>query len=349
MAYARLLVYALNTIWLGAIGAPFVRMAASPLTLAIGGAAGWGVAMLSILLCTRRLRKLSPRSLLSGRTEVATGKLGKQRIFFLSALILCAIAVLPLVISRAGSAGVQAESFFASGALFLASGLCLFRSWLAGGSPKTARLSIARMGFRSARRRPGRSMLVAGLVASATFLIVAVGANRQSASQEEGLRSGTGGCTLLAESSIPFYGPLGKAVADLTSDASLSQNFRAYAFRLKTGDDASCLNLYQALRPRVLGVGTDFIARGGFEFGGLDNPSSAEKRNPWLLLNRAEKDSVIPAIGDTNTVMWLLHSDLGKEIVVDGRRLRIVGLLKKKHFPKRTPYQRRKFPRGLSA
>ena len=76
----------------------------------------------------------------------------------------------------------------------------------------------------------------------------------------------------------------------------------------------------------------DFIARGGFVFSSLEKPSPAEKQNPWLLLNRSLPNNAIPAIGDYNTVMWLLKSGIGKEINVDGQRLRIVGLLKKSVF-----------------
>ena len=74
LAYAWGLVKGLNTIWLGAIGSPFVKLSASPMTLAMGASIGWFVAMLSIFLCLRRLRKLSARALLSGRTEIPANR-----------------------------------------------------------------------------------------------------------------------------------------------------------------------------------------------------------------------------------------------------------------------------------
>ena len=48
-------------------------------------------------------------------------------------------------------------------------------------------------------------------------------------------------------------------------------------------------------------------------------------------------DGSIPIIGDANTVKWILHSDLGKELAIDtdeGRtvQLRIVGLLQDSIF-----------------
>ena len=39
-----------------------------------------------------------------------------------------------------------------------------------------------------------------------------------------------------------------------------------YPCRVQAGDDASCLNLYKTLKPRVMGLSKEFIQRGGFHF-----------------------------------------------------------------------------------
>ena len=54
--------------------------------------------------------------------------------------------------------------------------------------------------------------------------------------------------------------------------------------------------------------------------------------NPWTLLDANREPGVIPAIGDENSVRWILHLGLGEELeMTDDRgepvRLRIVGLL----------------------
>jgi hypothetical protein len=107
------------------------------------------------------------------------------------------------------------------------------------------------------------------------------------------------------------------------------------ALRLRGGDDASCLNLYQPRRPRVLGVPDHFIERGGFVFAGLLSPAAEEKANPWLLLQR--EGDAIPALGEANTVTWMLRSKLGGKVKVpDGQgktvQLTISGLLKDSVF-----------------
>ena len=76
-----------------------------------------------------------------------------------------------------------------------------------------------------------------------------------------------------------------------------------------------------------------FVARGGFAFSSVLEPTD----NPWTLLERDYGEGVIPAIGDANSVVWILHSGLGKEIpLVDDRgqevRLLLVGLLSKSIF-----------------
>src|SRR5207302_8618905 len=80
---------------------------------------------------------------------------------------------------------MQALTFFASGALLLTASLALTWAWMRGS--RQGRLSgsggpaLARLGVRNAARHPVRSLLTAGLLASATFLIVAVESFRRDA------------------------------------------------------------------------------------------------------------------------------------------------------------------------
>src|SRR5205823_4629421 len=80
-----------------------------------------------------------------------------------------------------------------------------------------------------------------------------------------------------------------------------------FAFRLRTGDDASCLNLYKPRdqRMRLLGTPQRLIQRGGFRFAGARAQTREQKENPWLLLDEPlqEEDGkkVIPVIGEQNS------------------------------------------------
>src|SRR5207248_4247646 len=87
-------------------------------------------------------------------------------------------------------------------------------------------------------------------------------------------------------------------------------------FRVKAGDDASCLNLYQPGRPRILGVPRSLIERGGFRFAGTEARSPQERENPWRLLDTLTSDGAIPIFGEQHSVQWMLKSDLGGIIEV---------------------------------
>src|SRR5262249_35160421 len=157
-----------------------------------------------------------------------------------------------------------------------------------------------------------------------------------------------GGYALIAESDVPIYedlnGDKGRAEISDALERRLSDkgklkeaqaavaDVRFQQLRVRAGDDASCLNLYHPRKPRLLGVAWSRIRDGGFRFADSLATESKEKHNPWLLLNRTLDDGAIPVIGEANTVKWMLHSDLGKEIEVTDERgrpakLRIVGLL----------------------
>jgi hypothetical protein len=98
--------------------------------------------------------------------------------------------------------------------------------------------------------------------------------------------------------------------------------------RLLPGDDASCLNLYEPTRPRVLGVSNRFVESGRFAFQSSLAATDAERRNPWLLLNRempGQDGPVVPVIADANSMTYVLHKALGDDIVLNqgGRRVRL--------------------------
>ena len=98
--------------------------------------------------------------------------------------------------------------------------------------------------------------------------------------------------------------------------------------RLLPGEDASCLNLYQPQNPRILGVPENLISRGGFQFQSRANGEGS----PWQRLHEELGEGVIPAVGDYNSVMWILHLGLGEDLVMPDElgeplKLRLAGLL----------------------
>jgi hypothetical protein len=208
-----------------------------------------------------------------------------------------------------------AGGFFGAGALLLIAALAIQWSWLSG--PRHAVIqNVQALGYRGATYRPGRSILCIALIASATFLIVSIDSfRRDSHSDSLDPKSGSGGFPLLAESALPIFYDLdsrsGRQNLALTGDALELASFRS--FRLRPGDDASCLNLYQPSKPRILGVSREFTRAGRFAFSDTIEPSE----NPWLLLERPTGSGAIPAVVDANSLTYVLHRKLGDEMVFE--------------------------------
>ena len=152
--------------------------------------------------------------------------------------------------------------------------------------PSRAGAAICSAWLCATPRNPGRSALAVALTAAACFLIAAVSVFRVDPAKEVADRhSGSGGFKLIGQSAVPVYYDLNtadgrKELGASRDDAGMLAECRFYAFRVKPGDDASCLNLYRPQQPRMLGAGADFIARDSFSW--ADPP--AGPANPWEVL-----------------------------------------------------------------
>lgn len=320
-----------------AVGTRELSLHVTPRAIAAGSLSGLTVAMLTIALTLRGLLRLEPRPLLlSAREDV----LVRAQVLWRSA----AVAGVALVgsLALAGAAAARrldpVLGFFGAGMASLVALLAFARGLLRGGEGRVAR-GIAGLGLRSAARRPGRSLLSIALIASATFVIVAVGAFRHRPGEAAPDRkSGTGGFALVGESLLPIHYDPGTAEGrerlNLSGpDAQALRDVRFTRLRLRPGDDASCLNLYRPRSPRILGAPASFAREARFGFAATLAETAEEKENPWLLLERAEGDAAVPAIADQNSIEYALHAKLGDTLELDtpgaGRvRLRLVGALK---------------------
>ncbi|MBI3837406.1 MAG: ABC transporter permease [Planctomycetia bacterium] len=354
MGYAWLMLKGLSTWWLSAISTPFLELYVTPRSLAIGYASGVIVSLLTILWTLRRLGHLSVRRLLGRQTDedgaFARGPSRGGRI--VPGAMVIAAAALGVAATGLGGEG-QAGAFFGSGALFLAAGLTFIWNCLRAGSTVSlsgpASVPIARLAIRNGARNPSRSTLTVDLIAAASFLIVALSAFRlDPASESRGNNSGSGGFDLVAQSDQPIYQNLnsasGRAELGFSADADeLLQKCATVPLRVKAGDDASCLNLYQPTQPRVLGVTDLLVRRGGFAWAASAAQTADEHENPWLLLekplpDRADGTNVIPIVLDFNTAQYSFHKGkVGESLeITDGHgrnsKLQIVGLLKNSIF-----------------
>ncbi len=339
--YAGLLVRFLGLVWPGGTLTSFLRPHVGIDSLVIGMLGSLAVSLLTIVLCVLLFGRVAPSALLAGQTT--TDRLGPVRragnwVLWLTVVSALGAAALVACAPYVSDDEMKASTFFGSGMLLLTACLGAVWVWMHRSSPRPVVgrgwWNVARLGVRNAARHPLRSLLTCGLLAAAAFLIVAVEAfRREPATAETSPSSPPGGFALLAETDLPLFQDLNstkgrddllnqletKLAAKLPFDQRRAkraemrrvlEKSRFYAFRVRAGDDASCLNLFQPRRPRVLGVPASLIDRGGFQFASTDAKTPQERDNPWLILNRDEEPT--PTFGEQNTVVWMLHSGQGQ-------------------------------------
>jgi putative ABC transport system permease protein len=344
IGYAALIMLGLRTWWVGAVGTTALVLRPSPVTLAIGLVSGVLTALLVIWWTLRQVTRASARELLKGAIGV-TPHLEtpqRQRAGVRALLMLILTAVL-LVCSARGWVDAAA-GFFTAAAAALGAGLFALAWWLRGAprAPRPASRStgLVHAGIGNAGVRPGRSVLSVALIAFAAFVVVSVGAfRREDTGSTSDPASGSGGYSLIAESVAPLMydpaTPQGRNSYGLDSPelTPLLQGVQVDRFRLRPGDDGSCLNLYRPENPRIMAPTAQFVSRGGrFVFAATQARDAAEQANPWLLLNRDPGDGSIPAIVDATSLAYVFHKSLGDEITIDRSggppvRLRVVGTL----------------------
>ena len=341
--YADFIMWGLRTWWVDAVGTTRLSLSVSPVSL-VGGAAGGVLAAFgSIVWTLRSLMAVSPRSLLSGvLAEPMPSKRagGRSRAMWVAGAFLV-LGVVMVVVSGAGLLGATA-GFFGGGLLLLCAMLSFSWAWLTGGSRRapTGAWSVSRVGFRNATSRPGRSVLCIALIASATFIIVAVESfHREGGIDESDPQSGTGGYPLLADTLLPIAhdpstsdGRDALNLGDLFESGGPLEHVALARFRVRPGEDASCLNLYRAKDPRILAPTDEFVAMSRFSFSSSLAETPEEKANPWRLLDREFDDGAIPAIGDVTSLTYALHLGVGDDFVLNRDtdhpiRLRIVAAL----------------------
>ena len=334
-------------LWPTPDAARVLELHASPITFLIGFLGTLLMAAVTIWLSVRSLVKVPVPALLRGKTTIDNSPAITTRMTRWSLWIAVMVGLVGLGLLGFGGTqanpDIRAGSFFGGGLCILIAGLLIARAWL-----RRTRLSVesargtaafVRLGVRNAARNPARSLLMASLIASATFLLVAVESFRRRPDLDFAEKTGgSGGFPLIAEADVPVFQPFDRepGLGDLMERLQvvyqqaeardpngptrgerldraeeLLNRIDVLPFRLEGGDDASCLNLYQAGQPRVLGVPDALVSRGGFRFAQTIADTPEEKANPWLLLNEHQSDGAVPMFVEQNTAMWMLKTGVG--------------------------------------
>ncbi|MHB8996750.1 MAG: ABC transporter permease [Armatimonadota bacterium] len=338
VAYATLLIHLLKHWWQGALGAtPSLWLQVTPTTLLIGVCSGLLVGLLTTHFSLRGLLRQPVLQLLAGwqaRREITLpeGQRTLRRLW--TVLVAIAALVLTAVLGALLATLSSIAIFFVIGLLLLIGALVAVRIMLHQSPlPRGSLRRLWDLVRRNLSANSSRSLLIIGLVAGATFVIVAVAANTQDLSRMDthDRHSGTGGYSLVATSTVPLTydlaSPQGRENLGVApEDEALLAQCQIVSLLASPGEDISCLNLARPQAPRLLGMPK-----------GLADEIGSGRRFRARLSSFTGISSAVPCFGDADSVMWTLHSGLDRLYETQdasGRplSLRIDGLLSKSIF-----------------
>lgn len=321
LGFTRVVMGALTSRWRAASGLASFVVDVRPGSIVAGGAATLFLALAAVHWVLRE------------RTHASTSHTAPRWARWIT-LPSSLGAALVLLVAPRFTPSAQAGVFFVAGALALVAWIGATRLWIARLlRPRPARHWTS-LAISQVARRPSRSVGTVALLAASAFIVFSVGAG-EPPDFDPRLRTGpAGGFAWLVSTTLPAYAAVPNAVP----------------FRVRDGDDASCLTPTQAARPRLLGVAPKRL-EGRFRFQGDDD---------WSALSREIGPGIIPAIGDETTVRWMLHADRGTEFddfddAGHPLKLRIAGILEDsilqgaliiseqhftEHFPASSGYRR---------
>jgi ABC-type antimicrobial peptide transport system permease subunit len=307
--YTQLALDGLSGAWSGAAkGLPLI-FDASPATQAGSIFGTLLVVLLTLGWASRKLFATPARSLIDGSITSDLSRLTSHSLLSAHLTLLIALALIPAAMASSDPMAVSGM-FFGSGMLLMIAGLLYLRRWMRRDSTSLAQ-TLTQIGLRNISRRTSRSLAVIGMMAGGIFLVVAVNAFRMDATE-----AGTGRFALIGESSLPVYEDLNSKAGReaFALDEELLSKATVVPFRVREGDDASCLNLNRAQKPQLVAV--DF----------------AKLADRFAFASGSLPQQPLEALADQATAMWGLGKGVGDTIdytAADGStfQVKLTGLL----------------------
>jgi ABC-type antimicrobial peptide transport system permease subunit len=335
--YNRALLAALNTVWNDIVRTDMLLLQVKPGSIATGIVISIVIAVLPIYLVTIKLFRQSVASQIKGHTPDHRIPDRKRSRLLSWGMVLLVLSILLVLVSLVTASLNNATLYLSAAALVLAGSFLvvfdLLKRRLSQNRPGMP--SLRHVAFTNLQRNTSRSMSVIALLAMGTFTIVLTGAYRKTFYGTEELRkSGTGGYLLWTETTtpVPFDLNSGEGEARMISESpDALQGVRFLQFKALDGDEASCLNLNQVNRPRILAIhAAAFDSAGAFAF--IKKLPAIPDDHPWLGLDKAFNDSTFPAYVDQTVLQYSLQRKLGDTLVYQGEtgrpfRLVLAGTL----------------------
>ena len=313
VAYSGMVIYALNSLWQGAVHTSALQLTISLPALAVGYVSAVLAAVIAIWIVVRRQTLTRIQQLQAQRSLLVAASPAKISISAGLALIAIGSAVAIVVCLPPGTGREATAAFFAAGALMLIGTLAAINLlWLDLVRPsRFSQPSRLRLALSNCARKNKQSLAVIGLLACGIFLVVAVAANQHNPQGSALSRSsGTGGFLLYGEASLPILQELDATSGrqNLALDPNALAGVKLTYLRVHAGDDASCLNLNRVRRPRLVAVAPQRFAG---RFTVVAATPAVDRQNPWSILDHKSGGNVVPGIADYNMIVWGLGKSLG--------------------------------------
>lgn len=323
--YAWAVVKLLNSGWSDAVGSTAVDLHIGWQELAMGFGIGLFVSLLTVWLAARTLSRKPVLELLQSTQTVSAEPFNPKRLkgrYFLGVLFFAPLLLNAFLQESVGLAIASGLCWLIAGLLFLKLNLDM---------PVVKPYSLRKLAYKNLSARRGQAILVASLLACASFTLVAVAANARLMTPKdlEKRSSGSGGFSLIltTNTGLPYdlNSKEGRQKLGLPDDPAL-KSIKAVSFLMQMGDDASCLNMAKPQSPTVLGLLAPNELSGRFTIKGqsLSNLSGGSDQT----------DKTIQAAADSETAEWILHTGLGKDFKLEkpNRTVTIKSLINKSIF-----------------
>jgi putative ABC transport system permease protein len=200
-----------------------------------------------------------------------------------------------------------------------------------------ANTGTLRVAFLSPARRAGRTTLAISLFAIVifTYLGLSVNIQGQQANVDNMVMRQGAGYDVMGESSISVRFNLGNQTDRINNGfTNFPANSSVVQFLTYGQIGGSCSNLKKNLPPRLIGANESFMRDSLLRF----QAPAGGGQSTWDVLETIEADGAIPAIGDSNTIVWILGKGVGDRITMTDERgnevqMVIVGITENSIFP----------------
>ena len=314
MGYTKFVLYALNSVWQDAVGTSGIMINITFSALLTGFFISITIIMLTILTSVRSHIKTKPSPVIAtGFKTRAYQKFGRGRLALIFGILSMTAACILILTTDAGRGKEAVTSFFISGLFTLAGGLTFVYYILAQQKDVQSLSSIFQLARLNSSRNITRSLILVAMLSSSLFIVFTVGANRTgNISDISNRKSGTGGFALFGQtiSALPYNLNTSEGKNFLDLNDPIDEDIKFVHFRLRDGDDASCLNLHRISRPKILGVDPEELYRRG-AFGFITKVPELADNDPWQALDEIYPDHVIPGIADETVIIWGLGKSVG--------------------------------------